>query len=431
MSQVTQELKAARKKAGEDATRIQAIWDKAKDDDARDLTDEESAEVLELTKSVNTIKDRITELEEKKATEDDIKRISREMGPPSDDSQLHKISIPPQQHSIGQMFVESEAFKSFQEGRADRATVELDTKGTLLTGTSSPGSGTGGGLLTVPQVAPGVVEKLFQRTTVADIIPSGPTSGNTIRYVVEGTATSGAAGVAEGGTKPESTLGLSTLDEPVKKIATVLPASDEMLEDAPQVEAYINRRLSLFVRIEEERQLVRGAGGNDLTGITGRSGVNTYGGTVDNNAIQIFKALNGTRGSSFLEPDYIIMNPANWQTTRLLMDSNNQFYGGGPFTGAYGNGGIPGNIESGQLAPPSDSLWGKPVIVTTAIGAGTALLGSFGAAAMVYRRSGITVEATNSHASYFTANLVAIRAELRLALCVFRPAAFTVVSDLD
>jgi HK97 family phage major capsid protein len=235
--------------------------------------------------------------------------------------------------------------------------------------------------------------------------------------------------VAEGGAKPASDLALSTVDEPVKKIATILTVSDEMLEDPAQVQSYINGRLSLFVKIEEERELVLGGGTNELVGITGRSGVNTYArGTVDNNAVALFKAINGTRGSSFLEPDAIIMNPANWQTTRLLTDTAGQFFGGGPFQGPYGNG--QNFSASGQVSGAADTIWNKPVVVTTAIGSGTALLGSFAQAAQLYRRGGLTVEATNAHASYFTSNLVAIRAEERLALAVYRPAAFTKVTGL-
>jgi HK97 family phage major capsid protein len=284
----------------------------------------------------------------------------------------------------------------------------------------------------VPQVVPGVVEKQFQRLTVADLIASGTTNSNTLRYVVEGTATSGAAGVLEGGVKPESTLALSTVDEPVKKVATTLTVSDEMLEDAAAVRSYIDGRLSLFVRIEEERQLMLGTGAAEVNGITGRTGVNTYpAGTVDNNAIALFKALNGTRGSAFLEPDAIIMNPANWQVTRLLQDTAGQFYGGGPFTGAYGGPQGPVSASGGQLAGGVDNIWGKPVVVTTAVGAGTALLGSFGQAAQVFRKSGLSVEASNSHDDYFVRNLVAIRAEQRLALAVYRPSAFTLVTGLD
>jgi hypothetical protein len=42
----------------------------------------------------------------------------------------------------------------------------------------------------------------------------------------------------------------------------------------------------------------------------------------------------------------------------------------------------------------------------------------------------VVVEATNSHSDYFTRDLVAVRAEQREALLVYRPSAFTVLSGL-
>jgi HK97 family phage major capsid protein len=279
----------------------------------------------------------------------------------------------------------------------------------------------------VPQVVPGTVDKLFQRLTVADLMLQGQASTNSVRYVTEGTATSGAAGVAEGGTKPESTLGLTTTDEPIKKIATILPVSDEMLEDAPAIQSYINGRLALFVRIEEERQLLRGtSGGNEVQGLLTSRNVPVYaGGTaVGNRAVQLFKAMNGLRGSSFLEPDWTIMNPSDWETIRLLTDTAGQFFGGGPFQGPYGNG---SNVSaSGQANGATDTLWNKPVYVTAAIGAGTAVVGTQ-SSAQVWRRGGLSVEATNSHSNYFQLNLVAIRAEERLGLAVYRPTGFVEV----
>ena len=175
-----------------------------------------------------------------------------------------------------------------------------------------------------------------------------------------------------------------------------------MLEDAPAIQSYINGRLSLFVRIEEERQLLRGtSGGNEVQGLLTSRDVPVYaGGTAaGNRAVQLFKAMNGLRGSAFVEPDWIVMHPADWEEIRLLTDTAGQFFGGGPFLGPYGNG---SNIPaSGQITGATDSLWGKPVYVTAAIGgAGTALVGS-PQAAQVWRRGGLTVEATNSHAIYF------------------------------
>lgn len=435
MTRNERRLKAIEQEMGRYSNEIQEIWRKADVED-RETSNEERGEVEERLKAIETLKSEKADVEQAIKVEQDVREVTKGMRAesalvtPTDAHVVHQ----PQTKSMGELFVQSDAFKSIRVGSTfSTGAVEVGNwgaKGTLLEGTGSPGSGSGGGLLTVPQVIPGVVDTLFQRLTIADLIAPGTTNGNTLRYVVERTATSGAAGVAEGGTKPQSNLGLDTRDEPVKKIATTLVASDEMLEDAAQVQSYINGRLGLFVRIEEERQLLVGAGTNELVGfLDSARSINRYArGTVDNNAVALFKALNGTRGSAFLEPDAIVMNPANWAATRLLQDSAGQFYGGGPFMGQYGNGQT--TQQSGQLSGVLDYIWNKPVIVTSAIGAGTALIGSFRQAAQLFRRSGLTVEATNSHSDYFERNLVMIRAEQRLGLALYRPAAFTAVTGL-
>jgi HK97 family phage major capsid protein len=423
----------------EHADEFKAIYKKAEDED-RDPTTDERLEIERRIKAIETLKEEMTGVEENIKTLDDVEDIGRKFGPAI--SPLNRVEmgdepadriIKSAQESIGEKFVNSEGYKSavqlFKEGgrlpsNFSTGQVSLEAKGTLLEGA---GGGGGGLAATVPQVVPGVVDKLFQGLTVADLFLQGQANTNSIRYVVEGTATSGAAGVAEAGLKPESTLGMTTTDEPIKKIATVLAVSDEMLEDAPQIQSYINGRLSLFVRIEEERQLVRGtSGGNEVQGLLTSRNVPIYGGgtAVGNRAVQLFKAMNGMRGSAFLEPDWIIANPADWEAMRLLTDSAGQFMGGGPFMGQYGNNGMIG--ASGQATGAADSIWNKPVYVTAAVGAGTAIVGSR-ASAQVFRRGGLSVEATNSHSDYFQRNLVAIRAEERLGLAVYRPTGFVEV----
>jgi HK97 family phage major capsid protein len=147
------------------------------------------------------------------------------------------------------------------------------------------------------------------------------------------------------------------------------------------------------------------------------------GGTA-NRAETLFKAMNGVRGSAFVEPGWIALNPADYEAIRLSKDTTNQYFGGGPFLGSYGNG--QSVSASGQATGSVDTLWGKQVRVTSALGAGTALVGT-PQAAQVWSRGGLSVEATNSHASNFTLDLTAIRAERRLALTVFRPGAFVEV----
>jgi HK97 family phage major capsid protein len=142
---------------------------------------------------------------------------------------------------------------------------------------------------------------------------------------------------------------------------------------------------------------------------------------VGNKAVQLFKALNGTRGSSFMEPEWVVMHPTDWESIRLLTDTAGQYLYGGPGQGPYGNGAVA--QASGQITGAADSLWGKPVYVTAAIGgAGTALLGN-SQAAQVWSKGGPSVEITNAHQDYFVKDLVAIRCERRLGLTVYRPSA--------
>lgn len=446
-----------RKRAIEQAIREQidlykGIYKKADDED-RDPTDDERLEIETHLKAIETLKTEKDEVEENIKTLDGVKKISDDLGPAvphitvGDEPQdrfmrMANASVFPQaQKSMGERFIESEPYKKsiqayreaggrFQEGFSS-GPVEM--KGTLLEGTGAPGSGSGGGLIPVPQVVPGVVQTLFQRLTVSDLLLSGQTTQNTIRYVVEGTATSGAAGVAEGGSKPESTLGLGTKDESVKKIATFLPISDEMLEDAPAVQAYINGRLTLFVQIEEERQLLRGSsGGTEVQGLLTSRNVPTRGTANwtagDAVSDKLFKAMNYIRTNGLVEPEWVIIHPDDYQAARLLKDGAGgtvgQYYGGGPFLGAYGNGGQVN--ASSQVTGAQDQVWGKPAYVTSAIGSGTALVGTR-SNAQIWRKGGLSVEASNSHSNYFQLNLIALRAEERLGLTVYRPTAYTEV----
>ena len=148
-------------------------------------------------------------------------------------------------------------------------------------------------------------------------------------------------------------------------VATSITISDELLEDAPAIQTLINGQLGLFVRIEAERQLLRGtSGGNEVQGILTSRSVPVYaGGTAaGTKAVQLFKAMNGMRGSAFVEPEWIVMHPTDWQDIRLLTDTAGQLLGGGPFQGPYGNG--TNYSASGQLAGAVDSLWNMPVYLT-------------------------------------------------------------------
>lgn len=275
---------------------------------------------------------------------------------------------------------------------------------------------------------PGIVPILFERLTVADLMPNTTTNGNTVRSVIESTATNNASTVAEGGAKPQSFINYDVVDEPVRKVANYIKVSNELLEDLPVVEGEIQGRLALFVQLEEEAQLLNGNGtGQDMTGILHRSGLTaaqavgseTYGKI----AIAIHKEVTKVRVASFLDPDAIVMHPNDWEQAAFEADANGQFFGNGPFTGAYGNAQAGNSTYAG-------TYWGLKVVVTTGMTENTALLGAFRLGASIARRRGITVTMTNSDQDDFIHNLVTILAEERLALRVIRPSAFGTVTGI-
>jgi HK97 family phage major capsid protein len=274
-----------------------------------------------------------------------------------------------------------------------------------------------------PQILPGIIPLRFRRLVVADLMPSGTADGNLIRYMKEATFTNAAATVAEAGTKPESAITFTHVDEVFHKIAHTIPVTDEMLEDVAAIRSFIDARMILGVQLTEEDQLLNGDGtGSNLTGLLNRSGLNTATARgTDTNMDAVFKQITSIFTNAFYNVDGVVMNPANWQTIQLLKNAQGNYYGQGPFVGPQGG-------VFGQGGP---SLWGTRVIITPQIASGTALVGAFGEAAQVYRKGGIQLAATNSHASEFINNITRIRAEERLALAVYRPGAFGTVTGLN
>jgi len=271
-----------------------------------------------------------------------------------------------------------------------------------------------GGSLPQPDVRPGIQAPGFQRLTVADLLASGSTSSNVVRYLRESATTNGAGSVHEGASKPASAFTFEAVSDQVVKIATFLPISEEMLEDVPQLRSYLDTRLRQLVGIEEEDELLNGTGaGDDINGL-----LNRVTQSIDKaNYANLFDAIAAARmlvqTVGFAEPDGIIINPHD----AFDLDVAKAVAG----TGAY--------FSGGPYSQAADTPWGLRMVRTTAIAPGSVLVGAFGTQAQVFRRGGLSVDASNSHSDYFRRNLVAIRAEERLALAVYRINAFCEITN--
>lgn len=266
-----------------------------------------------------------------------------------------------------------------------------------------------------------IVQARRERPTIADLCGSGSISGNAISYFVEAAMQGGFATVAEGGAKPQISFDNPTASvDALKKIAGWIDMTDEFIEDLGFLKSEIDTRLLYQLTMFEEAQLLSGNGtGQNLLGIRNRSGVQVQAAPTDaaDNADAVFQAMTKVSTATSLTADALVIHPLDYQEFRLSKDGNGQYFGGGYFQGQYGNGSV--------LENPN--LWGLRTVVTTAATQGEILLGAFRVGATVYRKGGVRVEATNTHADNFTNNKVTVRAEERVALAVRYPAAFVKV----
>jgi len=316
--------------------------------------------------------------------------------------------------SLGQQYIESAAMEFIKAGHAKGSqwsTPPVELLAATLT--EDPASG---GKLLFPQQLPGIMQPAYQVPKVVDLFAQATTDAASISYLVEKSHTNAADVVAEGGVKPESALTFDAVTEAVRKIATWLPVSEEMLADVSQIRAYIDARLRLFVDLKVEDEVINGSGvAPHLTGILTRPGLSPALalGTGENTADVVFRQAMTIMTTTFLMPDAVVLNPADWAGVVVLKDLNGVYYGPGMFNGL-----------------PSPSMWGLTVVPTTGMAQGTGLVGAFKVGGQYWKRQGIVVQASNSHADFFIKNLVAIRAETRGMLAIYRPAAFGTVTGL-
>ena len=382
----------------------------------RAITADEKAAIDTITADARKIQAQILRAEGQQSLSAQIEALTGGRGPAGPAGGDPALAFARVRKTLGQQFVESDAMEFFRKG-GHRTSAAWRSPSVELFGTTLTEDAASGGKLVIPDYQAGILQTQTKRLVVADLFSPGTTDSNVVTYMKETTFTNAANSVAEGAAKPESALVFDQVSDPVRKIAHWLPVSEEMLEDVAQIRAYIDARLRLGVEIEEEDQLLNGTTTPpDIVGILNRSGLAASiakGVAPDTNAEALFRQTMAIFQSSLFMPDGYVLNPANWTPIQLMKDSTGAYIGGGPFA-----------------APPTPTLWGLPVAVTPSIVAGTGLVGAFKMGGQVFRKGGIRVEASNSHQDFFIKNLVAIRAEERLALAVYRPGAFGTVTAL-
>lgn len=218
---------------------------------------------------------------------------------------------------------------------------------------------------------------------------------------------------AEGVTFGEAELVVAEATEPIRKIPVFLPVTDESLDDSPQAREYIDARLSLMLNQRLELQLLVGDGSApNISGYGDRAGIQTQAKASDPVFDAIFKAITKIETVGFAIADGIVMNPLDWEGIRLTRTTDGLYLLGNP----------------AEIGPKS--LFGLPVVTTTAQTENTALVGAFRDHSDLIERQGIEIKVSDSHAEFFSDGKQAIRATMRAGLAVYRESAFCEVTGI-
>lgn len=309
--------------------------------------------------------------------------------------------------SIGQQFIESAAFK---EGKIVKekevALGGIESKTTFST--------TAGWAPEDLRVA-GFVEDAQRpvQVMVANIIPQIPTTQSSYVYMEETTFTNNAAEAAEAGTFAEAALALTEQSVTIRKIAVNIPVTDEQLEDVAGISAYLDSRLRFMIDQRKDLQILVGNGvAPNVEGINNVTGIQTQALGADNRPDAIYKAMDLVRVTGQAFPSAYVTHPNDWQPIRLLQTADGVYIWGSP-------------SDAGP-----ERIWGLPVVQAQAQTEGTGLVADFENFVLIVNRSGIDVKVTNSNEDDFINGIQRIRATVRFAPVVTRPAAVCQVTGI-
>ena len=339
---------------------------------------------------MNTLSGRVAELEQK--------IVKRPVGAPADD------------RSIGAAVIDDAEVKAqLASGRNFKGRLQVEVK-TITSGSTSGTSSTTG--LVMADRQPGIVQVVpNRRLVVRDLLMPGRTTSSSIDYVRETLFTNNAATVAENPSapKPQSDLVFDLKNTAVRTIAHWVLASQQIMQDAPMLQSYIDGRLRYGLEYAEDLQLLLGDGtGVNLLGLMPQAtpyaapaGVTvtspTYIDTLRLAMLQAALALFPATGH--------VLNPTDWASIELTKDAQGRY------------------IFANPLGLAGPTLWGLPIAESLAMPQNNFLTGAFRYAAQIFDRMDATVLMSTEDRDNFVKNMVTILAEERLALCVYRPQA--------
>lgn len=326
--------------------------------------------------------------------------------------------------SLGELFVESKGYKIAKESNWNIDAREEFTLPFGLTDHKGMPIGSGSEFKTTMTTAAGyapfvirsndVVPYAFRRVMIPQLMPTITSTETSVSYMEETTRTVAAAATAETTALSEGAIAFTARTVQIEDVGESLPVSERQLADAPQVAGLINNSLTTGVERAHETQIVSGTGSTpQLVGFlgAGASSVQTQALGSDPVISAIMKAATKVNHTGFAEASAIVMHPNDYQDMILYQDATGRYVFGDPASAA------------------PRTVWGYPVVVTTAMTENTALIGDFATYAYNVNRQDVRVE-MGWVANNFTERVRTLRAYKRVALVIRRQTAFCKITGI-
>jgi HK97 family phage major capsid protein len=380
-------------------TEFNASWKSLKT-----LLDQQADEMRTHGETAQSTADSITAIEQKinqyeqelKGVTDKYKEFETKMQRPS-------FGGGERAKSAGDLLIESDSYKNMGSGEF-KASQSLKGFFTKDLDSTDPK----GGYLVSPQTVAGVLTPPQEDLRIRDLLNVQRTTSNAIEYIVETGFTNASAVAPEKSLKPQSDLTFDIESATVKTLAHWIPATRQIIQDAPMLRNYVDGRLTYGLALTEEAQILYGDGvGDNMAGIMTNPNVQNVGGVAaaDTRIDHLRRAITRTLLAGYPATG-IVLHPSDWEDIELQKGTDGHY------------------IWVSVVNGGETRLWRVPVVQSTGMNEGEFLVGAFGLAGQLWDREQANVRISEHHADYFARNMLAILAEERLALTVYRPEAF-------
>jgi HK97 family phage major capsid protein len=319
----------------------------------------------------------------------------------------------------------NEQLRKLQTAAQRNETCRLETR--------NPGFSTADPLLPA-ELFPYPVAAIHE-SRLLDRLPGYAIESPSITFIRHVSTTGEAGATSEGATKPELIFETDQLLATAVKLAATNGLSWEIINDWPAFQSYCGTELYKRIIDIENELLIQGDSGTvtgsgttvdtsptGMVGLMSTPGILTYDASVDTGGSgstllsaldSVEKAIAELRvGPALAVPDLFVLNPSTWSTIRRIKDGFGHFM-----------------VQPDPTSDQASELWGIDVLQTTQCPPGVGLLLDTSELGYVAIRESLSMRIGYS-SDDFARNILRTVAEERLVLCVTRPPAISLISNL-